>query len=164
MKNKRNIKFWIQAAVIGAVYAGLTIVLSAFSYSLMQVRVSEALTVLPALTPAAVPGLFVGCMLANIISPVGMADMILGSAATLAAAFISYKLRKTDMLVPLAPVIVNAVVIGAMLHYVYVPDTPLLICMGWVAAGQFISCYVIGLPVLKVLKKYEGVFSCDKEK
>ena len=87
-------RYLVHGAVIAAVYTALTLLLMPLSYGVMQVRVSEALTVLPALTPAAIPGLFVGCFVSNMLGPNGMIDMILGSGATLLAAIASYKLRK----------------------------------------------------------------------
>ena len=83
-------KYLAEAAVIAAIYALLTIVLAPISYGAVQVRISEALTVLPFFTPAAVPGLFVGCIAANIMSPYGLADLIFGSAASLIGAIGSY--------------------------------------------------------------------------
>lgn len=154
----KNTKFIIQAAVIAAVYATLTIILMPFSYGVMQVRVSEALTILPYFTPAAIPGLFVGCLVANLISPYGMIDMVLGSGATLIAAVCSYFLRNKPFLVPLPPVIANGVIIGAMLYYAYAVPMPLIACMLWVAAGELIACYVIGYPLLRLLKKYKKIF------
>lgn len=151
-------KFLIQAAVIAAVYAALTLALAPFSYLAIQVRVSEALTVLPLFTPAAIPGLFIGCLVANIMSPIGMVDLVFGSLASLAAAWLSYLLREKPMLVPLPPVLINGVVIGAILYYVYGVKMPLLLCMGCVSAGQFISCYIIGYPLMKVLMKYKRIF------
>lgn len=149
-------KYLIQAAVIGAIYAVLTIVLAYFSYGPLQVRISEALTVLPAFTPAAVPGLFIGCLISNLISPYGLVDLICGSIATLIAAFLSYKLRKKSFLVPLPPILVNGMVVGGMLHFAYgIPN--LLACMGWVALGQAISCCLLGWPLMKLLEKYRGV-------
>lgn len=160
---KLNTKFWTQGAVIAAVYAGLTMALAPISYGMMQVRLAEALTVLPALTPAAIPGLFVGCLVANLLSPIGIIDIVFGSFASLIAAVLTYKLRSYDSLIPLPPVAVNAVIVGAMLKILYVPEVSLLACMGWVALGQLISCYAIGLPLLKLLRKYEGFFKCDKD-
>lgn len=148
----------MQAALIAAVYAVATILTGAISYGFMQVRVAEALTVLPALTPAAIPGLFIGCVIANILGPYGLADMICGSLATLAAAFFSYKLRHRPILVPLPPVIANGIIVGAMLYYVYNVPVSLPVCMGWVALGELISCYVIGYPLLKLLKKHDRLF------
>lgn len=149
-------KYLIQAAVIGAIYAVLTIVLASFSYGPIQVRASEALTVLPAFTPAAVPGLFIGCLVSNFISPYGVVDMVCGSLATLIAAALSYKLRSKRALVPLPPVLVNGAIIGGMLHFAYgIPN--LLACMAWVALGQAVSCYVLGLLLMKLLGKYRGI-------
>jgi uncharacterized membrane protein len=155
-------KLLLQAAIIAAVYAVLTIALSAISYGPMQVRVSEALTVLAGLTPAAVPGLIIGCVIANLASPVGIVDVIFGSLATALAAAASYKLRKYDWLVPLPPVIANGIIVGLVLHYAYaVPN--LWACMGWVALGELIACYVIGLPLLKIFRRYPKLFSSAEE-
>jgi len=128
------------------------------SYGVMQVRVSEALTVLPALTPAAIPGLFVGCFVSNMLGPNGMIDMILGSGATLLAAIASYKLRKRALLVPLPPVLANGFIIGPMLYYVYAVPVPLWACILWVALGEAIACYAIGLPLLKYMSKRRSIF------
>lgn len=156
----KNTKFLLQAAIIAAVYATLTIILMPFSYGVMQIRVSEALTILPYFTPAAIPGLFVGCLVANMMSPIGMIDMVLGSGATLIAAVCSYYLRNRPLLVPLPPVIANGAIIGSMLYYAYAVPMPLIACMLWVAAGELIACYVIGYPLLRILKKYSGtIFS-----
>lgn len=153
-----DLKKLIQAAVIAAIYAVLTIALAPISYGPMQIRVSEALTVLPALTGAAVPGLFIGCVIANVVGPFGIVDIVLGSVTTLIAAFASYKLKNHPKLVPLPPVIANGVIIGGMLYYVYGVPMNLFLCMGWVAIGELVACYVIGLPLLKLLSKYKDVF------
>ncbi len=156
----KNTRFLVQAAIIAAIYAALTIALMPISYGVMQIRVSEALTVLPFFTPAAIPGLFVGCLIANIIGPNGLMDIILGSGATLIAAVGSYYLRKRPAFVPLPPVVVNAVVIGAMLYYLY--DVPsLIMCVLWVGAGQLIACYGIGYPLMRYMKKYQSIFDLN---
>ncbi|MDD4121813.1 MAG: QueT transporter family protein, partial [Eubacteriales bacterium] len=151
----RNTKYLLQAAAIAAVYAVLTIGLMPFSYGFMQIRVSEALTILPCLTPAAIPGLFVGCLVANMVSPYGMLDMIVGSSATLIAAVGSYLLRNRPILVPLPPIIANGVLVGGMLYYAYAVPIPLFACILWVSLGEFIACYVIGYPLLQYLKRYK---------
>ena len=154
---KLTTKKVVIAAMIVAIYAVLTIVLAPISYGPIQVRLSEALTVLPALTPMGIPGLFVGCIVANIISPYGLVDLVLGSLATLIAAIASYKLKDHPWLVPLPPVISNGLIIGSMLHFSYgVPNLPA--CMGWVALGEFLTCYVIGMPLLKLLVRYDRFF------
>jgi uncharacterized membrane protein len=130
----------------------LTIAFAPLSYGQIQVRIAEALTILPFFTPAAIPGLFIGCIVANFFGPVGMLDVIFGSAATLIAAYLSYKMP-AKWLVPLPPVIVNGIIIGYLLNYLY--QLPLFITMGWVALGQLISCYFIGYPLLLLLEKYK---------
>ncbi len=139
-----------QAAIIASIYAALTIALMPYSYGIMQVRISEALTILPFLTPAAIPGLFIGCIVANIVGGYGIWDIVLGSSATLIAAFLSSKIKK-KIWVPLPPVISNALIIGVMLHYVL--ELPLLYCIGWVGLGQLIACYGLGYPLLRYLEK-----------
>ncbi len=154
----KNTKFLLQAAVISAVYAALTILLMPLSYGVMQVRVSEALTILPFFTPAAIPGLFVGCLVSNMVGPYGILDMVIGSSATLIAAICSYFFRRSPILVPLPPVIANGVLIGGMLYYAYSVPMPLIACILWVAAGELIACYAIGYPLLKYMKKYKNIF------
>ena len=152
-----KIRFLAEAAIVAAIYATLTLFLAPISYGPLQLRVSEALTVLPAIKPAAIPGLFIGCVIANVVGPYGIYDVIFGSVATLIASLITYLFRKKASLVPLPPVIINGIVIGAMLHYVYgVPN--LLACMGWVALGQLIACYGLGLPLFIKLKNNKRIF------
>lgn len=153
-----NTKYYVQAAIIAAVYAALTMLLAPFSYGFMQIRVSEALTILPYFTPAAIPGLFIGCLISNLLSPYGLLDVICGSAATLLAALMSYKLRATPWLVPLPPIIANGVIIGLMLHYGYGVPVNLFVIMGWIALGELIACYLIGYPLLRYLQKHKRIF------
>jgi uncharacterized membrane protein len=154
----KSTKFMIQAAVIAAVYATLTIMLMPISSGVIQVRVSEALTILPYFTPAGIPGLFIGCLISNMFGPNGLMDMVLGSSATLIAAICSYYLRSKPLLVPLPPVIANGIIVGCMLYYAYSVPLPLFVCMLSVAAGELIACYLIGYPLLKILKKYKKIF------
>ena len=159
-KLNRNLKFWVQAAVIAAIYATLTMLLAPISYGLMQVRVSEALTVLPYFTPAAIPGLFIGCLISNTLTG-NLVDIICGSLATLLASIGSYKLKNHPLLVPLPPVMFNAVIVGAVLCYAYGVGAPLWTCMLWVAAGQLIACYILGYPLIKYFQKRKNILSLD---
>jgi uncharacterized membrane protein len=159
------LRFWLQAAVIAGIYAALTMVLAPYSYGPVQVRVSESLTVLPYFTPAAVPGLFIGCLIANAVMSPYPLDFIIGGGATLGAALLSYALRKVPWLTPLPPVLVNGAAIGAMLYYFYgvrltdvAPALSLWADMGVVAAGEAIACYAIGLPLLKYLERHKRIF------
>ncbi|HHU49644.1 MAG TPA: QueT transporter family protein [Clostridiales bacterium] len=145
-------RFLTQAAIIAAVYTVLTLVFAPLSYgeSMIQVRISEMLTILPYYTPAAIPGLFVGAIVSNLFSPVGAVDVILGSLATLIAAYLSYRIPD-KWLVPIPPIAVNGLVIGGMLHYVY--EFPLLLSILSVTAGQTVSCYIFGGILMAALEK-----------
>lgn len=149
---RKNLRFLTESAVIAAIYALLTLVFAPISYGLFQVRISEALTVLPAYTPAAIPGLFAGCLIANIIGGNGLPDIIFGSLASLIAAFLSYKMP-VRCLVPLPPVVVNALIVGYVLSFVL--NVPLPAAMGWVALGQIASCYGLGYLLMLQLDKYK---------
>ncbi len=154
MKNK-SVKYLVVSAAIAAIYAVLTIVVMPINYGPIQCRISEAMTVLPIITPAGIPGLFVGCLVANIVSPVGAIDMVVGSIASLIAALLTYKLRRNKWVAMLPPVLVNAVMIGTMLYYYYNVEYSLVVCMITVGVGQLVACYVLGIPLLKLLEKHK---------
>lgn len=155
---KMNTRTLTLAAILAAVYAALTMVLYAPSYGPVQIRAAEALTVLPFLFPgAAVPGLFVGCLVANLLSPYGPIDVIFGSAATLLAAIWTSKCR-SRWLAPLPPVICNAVIVGATISFAEVGLSPAflpayLFNAASVGAGELVACYGLGLILLTVLPK-----------
>ncbi len=140
-----------RAAAVAALYAAVTLVLAPISFGPMQLRVSEALTLLPCLFPEAIPGLFVGCFLANLVGGYGLIDAVVGGLATLAAAMLTYRLRGKRWLAALPPVLVNAVVIGLLLHFM--ADAPLLLTMLYIGAGQAAACYALGLPMLVALDR-----------
>lgn len=149
MKNKSA--FLAKAGIIAAVYAALTLMLPFLSYGAVQVRFSEALTVLPWFTPAAVPGLFVGCLLANFFgSPLGILDVVLGSATTLVAAFIALRIRRKG-LVPLPSIILNSLVIPYVLFQAL--GFPYLPSVLYVGIGQTIAVYGVGYPLLRFIEK-----------
>ena len=139
-----------RGAMLAAAYAALTLALAPVSFGAFQFRVSEALTVLPWFYPEAVPGLFVGCLVANLFGGNGLLDVVFGSLATLGAALLSRRM-KNPWLVPLPPVVVNALVIGAVLSYVL--DLPFWMTAGEVGLGQLGACYVLGMPLLLFLKR-----------
>lgn len=149
-----NVKKLTRAAVIAALYAVLTLVLAPISYGAMQVRISEGLTLLPVLFPEAVPALFVGCLIANILLGVcALPDIVFGSLATLLAAISTRMLRKNRWLAALPPVVFNGLIVGALVHVLYTPEIPLALCMLYVAAGEAIACYVVGLLMLKGMER-----------
>lgn len=144
----------IVAAIIAAIYFALTYIFAPISFGAIQVRVSEALTILPVFTLAAVPGLFVGCLISNLLmSTLGPIDVIFGSLATLTAAVMTYFLRNRRPLAPLPPVLVNAVVIGLELHFIL--GFPLLETIATVGLGQFAACYLLGYPLMLLLDRYD---------
>ena len=136
--------------LIAAIYAVVTIALAPISYGAVQVRVSEALTVLPFISPLAIPGLFIGCLVANFYSAAGIYDVIFGSLATLIAALITWKMP-SPKLAPLQPVITNGLVIGTMLSVLF--DLPLVATIIYVALGELVACYALGYPLLVWLEK-----------
>ena len=156
MRDKR-VLFMVNAAMIAAIYVVLTLIFAPFSYGEIQVRISEALTVLPYFTPAAVPGLFVGCLIANIMGGAILPDIIFGSLATLAGAVVSYLLRKNKYLVPVPPIIANMLVVPFVLRYGYGVESAIPFMMVTVGIGEIISCGIIGMILHFILDRYKGV-------
>jgi uncharacterized membrane protein len=152
MKKTGSALYLAQAAVIAALYIVLTVLLAPISYGLVQVRVAEALTVLPVLTPVAVPALFIGCLIANIFGGLGLVDILGGSTITLLAAFATYSLRHRPDVIPLLPpVLFNAFLLSIYLHVILkVPYWLMVLSIG---AGQTVAVYGLGLPLLRYLKK-----------
>ena len=145
------------AAIIAAVYAVLTLILPIPAFTGIQVRLSEALTVLPFLFPAATPGLFVGCLIANLLSPYGLLDVVAGSAATLIACLWTQSLRNR-WLAPLPPVVCNAAIVGAVIAFsvggtggAFLPAYALNAFT--VGLGELIASAVLGQLLLGVLPR-----------
>ena len=141
------------SAVIAALYAALTLLLAPISYGDWQCRLSEALTMLPMLMPQAVPGLFVGCILANLLGPsAGIFDIVFGSLATLIAALGTWYFRKNKWLAAACPVIANGVIVGLVLSLSFNLPFPLTALQ--VAAGEAVAV-VIGLILISALKRVD---------
>lgn len=158
------------AGIIGAAYTVLTLGASIFgvAYGPVQMRVSEALTVLPFLFPEAVPGLFVGCLIANLLSPYGVLDVVIGSGATLLAAVWTAKCSNR-WLAPLPPVVCNAVLIGALIAYYeagFGTAFPGAFAFNalTVGMGEAISCYVLGMLLLYWLPQNRTIRALIPEK
>ena len=148
-----------RCALVAAVYVALTMLSNALNLAFgpIQLRFSEALTVLPFLLPETAWGLFVGCMLSNILSPYGPLDLIVGSAATLLAALLTARCRNKWM-AALPPVICNAVLVGALIAWeqagtgsAFAPAFAYNALT--VGAGEAAACYAVGLPLLGLLQK-----------
>lgn len=161
--NKKKTVFVVESAVIAALYAGLTYAtgLLNLAYGSIQFRFSEALTLLAAISPAAIPGLTVGCFLGNITSPYGMIDVICGTLATLIAAVLSYstrnvKFKDLPLLSAIFPVLSNAIIVGIEIT-VFMPEgfklQAFLINALQVGIGELVICYGLGIPLYKVIKK-----------
>lgn len=154
MKSKKLV-FICQAAVIAALYVVLTYVFSAFASGVIQVRVSEALTILPAFTPAAIPGLVIGCLLSNTLTGCVLLDIIFGSVATLIGALGSYALRRHTWLVPIPPIVSNMIIVPFVLRFAYGATDAFPFMIATVGAGEIISCYLLGMILYGALKKSE---------
>ncbi len=145
------------SAVIAALYAALTTLLAPLSYGPIQCRVAESLTLLPILMPQAIPGLFVGCLIANLFSPmITLWDIAFGSLATLLAAICTYRLRKRPILAALCPVLFNGLIVGAVLSIT--TRLPYLLTAAQVALGEA-GAVAIGLVLLSCLKRVRIDFS-----
>ena len=157
MKSFFTTKYIAQAALIAAAYAVLTLVLAPISFSVMQIRLSEALCVLALFTPAAVPGLCIGCLIANMLGPNGLWDIILGTAATLIGVVGIYLLRNKNFFVALLPnIISNAVIVGLCCRYLWGEELSAILCILLVGAGEAIACYVPGFLFAKALERMDS--------
>lgn len=157
----------VKIAMIAALYSTVSLVLAPFSFGNIQVRVAEGLTLLPLISPLAIVGLTLGCFITNFVGVImganilGMMDVFIGTFATLIAAILTYKLRNITIkgfpfLSSLMPIVINAIIIGAELAYVFAPEftfTYFAIFALEVGIGQTIAVYIVGLPILSALKK-----------
>ena len=150
----------VRGGMIAALYVVFTMIFQPISFGAIQFRIAEALTLLPILTVDAVPGLFVGCLLANWLGGGIWFDVALGSVATLLAALCTRKLRNRPFLAALMPTVFNGLIVGPVVYFAYVraPGDPvsvgtLLFNMSTVAFGELVVCYVLGLPMLYGLKR-----------
>ena len=161
--------FMAQAAMIAAIYVVLTFIANAFGLANhnIQVRISEALTILPYFTPAAVPGLLIGCLISNILTGCILPDVIFGSFATLIGALGTYALRKWKWCAPVTPILANTLIVPLVLIYGYgflIDGVSIAYCYGYyaltVGIGEIISCGIFGMILLFTLEKHaDRIFS-----
>ena len=153
-----------QAAALAALYVVLTLVFAPISFGPIQVRIAEALCILPMFTPAAIPGLFIGCLLANLIGGGVILDVVFGSLATLIGAALGYLLRNNRWLVPIPAVIANTLIIPFVLKYGYgVVDTAIPILMLQILGGEVLGCYILGELFGAALLKRKGIFNSNSD-
>ncbi|MBQ2930898.1 MAG: QueT transporter family protein [Clostridia bacterium] len=137
------------SAVIAALYAALTLLLAPISFGPLQLRLSEAMTLLPMVLPQAIPGLFVGCLIANLYTGM-LTDIIFGSLATLIAAIGTYLLRKNPLLAGACPVVTNAVIVGLVLALSF--SLPIPLTMLEVGLGE-LGAVLVGFVILSAMKR-----------
>ena len=154
---KFSVKNLTLSAVIAAIYATLTLLLAPISFGAVQCRISESLCVLPIFTPYAIPGLFFGCLISNIIGGMWAFDIVFGSLTTLVAAILTYKFKKTISVALIFPVILNALIVGFYLSFLMTESgfslAGFAICALEVGLGQLVSCYGLGIPLAAYIKK-----------
>lgn len=154
MKNKKII-YICQAAMIAALYFVLTYIANAMGLAnyAIQVRFSEALTILPYFTPAAIPGLTIGCLLSNWLNGCAILDIIFGTLATLLGAVLTYALRRFKWLAPLPPIAANTIIVPWVLRFAYGIEDAIPFLMLTVGLGEVISCGILGMLLLFSIKK-----------
>lgn len=154
----RNLRFLCRGALVAALYVVLTwlCALVGLDKGVIQMRLSEALCVLPAFTGAAVPGLFVGCLLANLLTGSALPDVVFGSLATLIGALGAYFLRRRKWLVPLPTVLANTLIIPFVLRFAYGAEGSIPYFMLTVGAGEVISAYICGMLLYAALVRQKA--------
>lgn len=157
-KQSSKIIYITQAALIAAIYTVLTMIAAGFDLDsgAIQVRFSEALTIMPFFTPAAIPGLTIGCLLSNLLTGCALPDIIFGSLATFLGAVGSYALRRNRWLCALPPIISNMLIIPFILTYAYHIPGGIPLFMLTVGTGELISCMGLGQILLQALLPFRG--------
>lgn len=156
MKNSKTL-FIAQAAIIAALYVVLTLLANSLGLAnyAIQLRFSEALTILPFFTPAAIPGLFLGCVISNLLTGAIIWDVVFGSLATLLGAVGTYLLHRCKWLAPLPPIVANTIIVPLVLYFAYHIPGSIPYFMLTVGIGELLSCGVLGMLLLFVLQKYK---------
>lgn len=162
-QNKTRTEQLAQGAVIAALYVALTMLFAPVSFGAVQVRIAEVLTILPLFTPAAIPGLFIGCVIANLLGGAIVWDVLFGSLATLIGAALGYRLRFNRWLVPIPAILANTLIIPPILRYGYGIDLPLELIALQVALGEIAGCYVLGELFASALLQRRNLFGAKKQ-
>lgn len=153
-----HVKSLARAGMIAAIYAALTLIFAPISFNAVQFRISETMTVLPILLPEAVPGLAVGCLVANILGGAALPDVIGGTLATLIAAILTRTLRKKPVLAMASPVVINGLIVGPLVYFCYEYQSVFSLgALGFtvftVALGEAVVVAVLGTLLIKALPK-----------
>ncbi len=155
---KKTVRFTVAAAMIAAIYAALTTAIAPIAFGPLQLRISEAMILFAAVSPAAIPGLTIGCALANLSSPYGLLDILCGAGASLLASVFAYSLRKIRLknipwLSPLGAVLFNGLIVGMVIKITAESDVLYWAAAGEIALGEIASCYLLGIPLWLGLEK-----------
>ena len=158
-KKKTPALYVAQGGIIAALYVALTFAFAPISFGAVQVRIAEMLTILPLFTPAAIPGLFLGCIIGNAAGGAIVWDVIFGSLATLIGAVLGYRLRGNRWLVPIPAVVSNTIIVPLILKYGYGIPMSLPLMALYICIGEIAGCYVLGEILAQILLKYgKGLF------
>ena len=162
MKDKYNI---LRVIMIAAMYLVVTVITKQFAFLDIQIRLTEALCILPVFTPVAIPALFIGCFFANLLSGAPMADVIFGSLATLIGAFGTWKLRdKKPYIAILPPIAANLLIVPFILRYAYGVEKAIPMMMLTVGLGEVCACGVLGWILYRFLYSHkEKLFGYTKD-
>jgi uncharacterized membrane protein len=171
-KKRNTIRYITRSAIIAALYAALTLMLLPYSFGSVQFRAAEAMGVLPLFFPEAIPGLFVGCVVSNIMTPnIPVLDVVFGSLATLASAYLTSRMRqlrgiRRAVFAPLPPVIINAAVIGAVITVSFIQPGDSFIVLYLtnalsVGAGQAAVCYLLGIPLMMIVGRMQAAMKTN---
>lgn len=152
-KSSGKTYFMVYAAAIAAIYTVLTMVFAPISFGPIQFRISEALCILPFFTPAAVPGLFIGCLLSNFLCGAAALDVIFGSLATLIGATGSWLLRNHKWAVCIPPIMANTIIIPWILRFAYGSEDMIYYAMITVGIGEILAIGVLGNLLMGILNK-----------
>lgn len=155
MKKKIPTKGLAMTGLIAALYVVFTLPFGQVAFGPIQFRVAELLTLLPFFTPWAIPGVTLGCLLSNLLFST-VWDVVFGSLATLLAAYFTYRSRHL-LVAPLWPVLFNGLIVGTMLTFMIVGRfevLPWLTMMGEVALSEFIICFAIGVPFMRMIRRF----------
>ena len=157
-----KLKKLTKTAIIATLYCVLTLAFAPISYGVLQLRISEILTVLPKFSKVSILGLTIGCFISNYIGmsfmgSTGIYDVILGTLATLFAAICSYVFRKNKWLVALFPMLFNAVIVGGYLHFIAFRSINIFLCMLFVGLGEGIVTFALGIPFINFILKHNKI-------
>ena len=141
---KKPLRLITEAALIAALYVALTLIFAPISFGAAQVRIAEALSILPMFTASAVPGLFIGCLIGNLLGGGVILDVVFGSIATLIGAAGGLLLRKNRWLVPIPAVLANTLIVPFVLRYGYGVAIPIPLLMLYILAGEAVGAYLLG--------------------